>query len=343
MPSFASICEEAKAFCCYKTPTYVDEPYKSTDKDLDVWEKKLQVPKHYDPPQLTNWNLLKPFTCLNFHALTGVVGHRSPMCIEPVVPCCCGKLVECCWLRPVIGAEVAYISEPDELFKKMLAGGSPHCPPELRGVFWMRDNLTTEVLLTFQDGNWVNENWSRKYARYNWTGDLGTCFGHCIMGKSHYHTLERAAGGKWWSVGPQSWIYTVQPEDKFTTKDGQEVPFVAGEEHMRIDFSSSEASTEDQIYFQYRMQRVAYLDENGQVVKTPFYEELKRRALMTDRHTYCCNYLMNVKTDEDLKEHFSVISNRQAIVYPPKQLVGMEPLPSKVAPAAKPADPQTQL
>lgn len=284
--------------------------------DWATWEPNVKLPQFYDPPQLKmNWwgcGLLN-WTCFS---------SRSSCLSWPCVPCCCHCALKCC-IKSTFGAEEFRITDPDDALIKMLTSRvSPHCPEFLKGVYWMRDNIAQEVLITLSDAEWTPEgDFGIKYARYNWTTNNTSFGGTWLAGKIHYHKLSVSPNKKWVQLGSMAnWIYVVQPEDHFKLKDGTPVDFTAGDELMRIDWGDGIADGTGELQYQYRWQRIAYLDKDGKLVKTKFYDELKRRATMPDSSvSCCCGYLARVKEDKDVEKLFEPLGNCQAVVYAPPQ------------------------
>merc|ERR1711904_347337 len=84
---------------------------------------------------------------------------------------------------------------------------------------------------------------------------------------------------KFININPQ-WIYVMQPGDQIHRPDGSPVEFEPGD-MMRMAFHDN-SDPSSCLAYQYLVRRVAYMDESGNLVKTKAYEELKRRALMSE-------------------------------------------------------------
>ena len=101
--------------------------------------------------------------------------------------------------------------------------------------------------------------------------------------------LETSPDGKWIHITfgeskASHWIYVIQPGDVFKAPDGTILDVTPGEDMMRVSFDS--LNTTGQIDFQYLVRRVAYLDENGKLVKTPNYDKLMKVANSSTQ--FCC-------------------------------------------------------
>lgn len=120
--------------------------------------------------------------------------------------------------------------------------------------------------------------------KYNWTNDA-SCWGSCCLFMNCTGTPSVAwpftflPDRKFLNINPQ-WIYVMQAGDEIHRPDGTPVEFEAGD-MMRLAFNDNTDPTSGLTY-QYLVRKVAYLDENGTLIKTKAYEELKRRALMPE-------------------------------------------------------------
>jgi len=250
----------------------------------DKIESTFKGPEIYDPPQL------KPgyvkYSWLNW------LSHRSPVCARPVFPCCCVSCCLCC--QP--GTYYVDLLEPDDWFTKVLTtGNNTNFPYEyLKGIYWMEDNASGEVLQTFHDGNWETPSLGLKLWMYNWATDYSLVGWFMKMGAASAKftlasRIEIAPNKKWimLSGGPgveekpnasnTLWMYRLQPGDRISRPDGSELPWSEGD-FMRVSFKHVFDPTSEIVY-QYMARRVAYLDETGQLVKTPAYDELRRQTL----------------------------------------------------------------
>merc|ERR1712003_29027 len=167
--------------------------------------------------------------------------QRSPLCVSPVVPCCCVLGLRKC-IAP--SAEVLKFDEPDKWMMKMLSTGtSPNCPEDMKGIFWLCDNIAPhEHLVTFHDGDWKTDKLMQKRYAYNWTTGT-TAFGTGgMLGAKLLHVmlkLQISPNNKWLSMGGDemgSWIYRPGPEDKFLLPEGGELQLEPGE-MMRISMT----------------------------------------------------------------------------------------------------------
>merc|ERR1719401_719786 len=97
------------------------------------------------------------------------------------------------------------------------------------------------------------------------------------------HHFEISPDGKWIHIrliaqsGRDShWIYVIQEGDVFTRPDGTQIEFTPGRDMMRLSFVG------ERIAFQYLVRQVAYLNSDGELVKTEAYEKLLAEAKKTD-------------------------------------------------------------
>ena len=105
----------------------------------------------YAAPQLTPEGT--PFNtlfcgCVNIGDINWYT-HNNPFLNS--VCCPCAAAAECC-LKARSGFQTANILGDDEVWRKMLKSGvAPGaCPDRLRGLYWLQDNTTPQIMLTFQ-------------------------------------------------------------------------------------------------------------------------------------------------------------------------------------------------
>ncbi|CAE7248973.1 unnamed protein product [Symbiodinium necroappetens] len=146
-------------------------------KDLD-WNAfeaaAIPLAQLYNPPQLVS-------SCTGFAARlsmcwNSLFTHRAPICAKPVIPCCCAKAVQ----SRISDLAAVKLSDPDDWFVKMLSVEHPNTPEFLKGLFWMEDNYAPEVLLTFQDMDWVSGKQGYFMPKYSWTNDP-SCIGTACL------------------------------------------------------------------------------------------------------------------------------------------------------------------
>jgi len=263
------------------------------------------VPTLYDPPQLKPGYLALP--------LFQLTAHRQ---CEPCDPLSCwlAPLTKSCYLGPCRGIRPGRISEPDEWFAQMLkTGDHPKCPDRFKGIWWMQDNPVSEVLLTLHDADWVTDKFFVKYSTQNWSTDASNCWGSTLpvwwsFNKGE-HRFEIMPDGKWIDINGERlhWMYMLQPEDTLTRPDGSAVEFTPGEDMMRVSYSA-----DGTMFYQYLVRRVAHLGDRGNLVKTPWYDELKRRALAPSRRS-----CLGRKGGAVFEPDEILICDQQQVVYAP--------------------------
>ncbi|CAE7242534.1 unnamed protein product [Symbiodinium natans] len=286
-------------------------------KDLD-WHKfeaaALPVTKVYNPPQLVSSckgvcaRVSMCFNCL--------FTHRSPVCAKPLIPCCCASAVQGC--IPKL-ADVK-LSEPDEWFVKMLSVEHPNTPEFLKGIFWMEDNYAPEVLLTFQDMDWVSGEQGYFNPKYSWTNDP-TCIGttclcmHLNNSPSTAWPFTLSPNGKWININPQ-WIYIPGEGETITRPDGSVVE-MGPRDMIRVSFKNASDPTSGMNY-QYLVRLVAYV-EDGKLIKTKAYDELRRRATMNNIIGGCPwgYYDCSAVGENYIFDAYEPLSDRQRLLFPP--------------------------
>lgn len=251
--------------------------------DWAAWEATAKPPLTYDPPQLKPGFM--PCDCVDWFS------HRSALCgmkvrLSSPLPCCCVMVLEALCLS---GLEHNLISDPDDWFVRMLQHPDDSaCPPHIRGIWWMRDNLAApETLITFHDAEWASPRLGLKRQPYNWTHD-STCWGFIfsVGGEACLHQnqpgkatlrLEISPSGKWMHMDMDQMIYVVQEGDSYARPDGSRL---AAGDLMRLSWREGwQMNTSEPLFYQYHVQRVAYLDSDRKLVKTAAYDELRANVL----------------------------------------------------------------
>jgi len=268
------------------------DPFFRNGIDWQEWNKRApQPPQVYDPPQLRPGFLPKQLClCLNWW------NQRSPLLAGPLIPCCCAASVyKCC----IPNREYVSFAEPDKWMLKMLSTGThPNCPEEMKGIFWLSDNIAAhEHLVTFHDAIWANDKLALKSLQYNWTRGP-TAFGAglftAIKVKGNTLRIELAPDSGWVSIagssGNPTWMYRPKEGETFKYPDGSTL---VPEKYslMRVTWGD-DANPTSEISYQYWVRRVAYLDESGNLVKTPAYDELKRLSTQPQTYPPCCGCTM---------------------------------------------------
>jgi len=275
--------------------------------------------KIYDPPQFYSL----PYTNCFFPTAIPCCGHRSTVCDQPAVahPCCCASIVRHC----IPGLETVKISEPDEWFKRILRLKNPHTPEHLLGYYWMEDNNAPEVLMGFQQIDWLpDQSMGWLNPKYNWTNDA-TCFGACcatLNCTANHMTawpFTISPNKKWLNIA-SNWIYIFQPGDELHTPDGTKIEIHPGDMMRLSFFDATDPATKPA--YQYLVRRVAYLNEDGELVKTKAYDELKRRATMEDFPITCrcccgCCECLPPCSHEGTVKYFERLNNHQTVSIPP--------------------------
>jgi len=259
------------------------------DETFNAWEADVTIPEVYDPPQNScrYWKGKKcspPVSCCATELLHGCFfcPLRSP------APCC----VPCCRCVCCSGVGIQYgsIHCPDKWFTEMLKRSHPNCPDQLKGIWWMMDNVAAEGLFTLQDGDWVNKKLVKKSTKYNWTFDACNSWGAWLTMfmwiRGGDLRFQVSPSGKWLQITmigqDQHFAYMVQPGDKMSWPDGSDMGLVPGDDMLRLTFPSRDDKSS--VAYMYLCRRVAYLDEGGNLVKTKYYDDFASSAMKSD----CC-------------------------------------------------------
>ena len=185
------------------------------------------------------------------------------------------------------------LSQPDEMFAAMLSlPASSHCPDSLSGLWWQRDSSIVETLITFSDAAWAPGGKlaiKRQVAAWSIVPSaIGFCNWRNRAGAEATMSVQLSPSGDWilfdgWVEGGKKggqWAFKVKPGDAITMDaDGSPTDICPGD-WVRVSFSDPFRPRRDEITWTYLVQRVAWLDEGGGIVRGAAYEGLRRRALM---------------------------------------------------------------
>ncbi|CAE7360709.1 unnamed protein product [Symbiodinium natans] len=237
---------------------------------------------------------------------------RAWICATP--PCCATR-----YLQQKYGPFKKFQISKDDWLPLMLERDNPHCPDFLRGIWWMKDNIANETLLTFQDAAWRPDGrFGTKDTGTNWstgTNLLGSLLASIKKFPAGFQ-VEPGANPKWVGLtNGDDWIYVLGEEDKgkLLYPDGTPVDFIVGEDLLRVSVSGGDPYTG--VFYQYLVKRVAFKDCDGKVVKTQYFDELVERATRPTVDGCCCNLFLCTTSDEDYGVVYDSLDDTQLIVY----------------------------
>eukprot|EP00437_Effrenium_voratum_P043182 CAMPEP_0181466982 /NCGR_PEP_ID=MMETSP1110-20121109/36739_1 /TAXON_ID=174948 /ORGANISM="Symbiodinium sp., Strain CCMP421" /LENGTH=341 /DNA_ID=CAMNT_0023591785 /DNA_START=47 /DNA_END=1073 /DNA_ORIENTATION=+ len=210
-------------------------------------------------------------------------------------------------------------SDADAWLGKMLQRDAPNCPDFLRGVWWMRDNVANETMLTFQDGEWRQDGRvGMKDAGTNWT--TGTSmFGSLLAAIKRFPVtfeIEPGENPKWMGLrNGDDWIYLLGEEDKgkLLYPDGSPVDFIPGLDLLRVSVPNGDPY--GGVFYQYLVRCIAFKDCDGNIVKTQYYDELKERSTRPTPQGCCCNLFLCNVSDEDYPNVYDALDDSQIVIY----------------------------
>jgi len=304
--------------CCIPSQKSVlnnPEKWARTDNlDLAEWDTTAQVPKVFDPPQWENYYSAKQSQCVNWYT------HRAPCCVQ--VPCCCVPVCFSC-----MGAHIIDIGneDNDKWMHQMLAPKRRHplCPEELAGIWWMDGNVVGEVVVTFEDGMWRTSSLGLKPVLRNWSRD-NTILGlfmffftawPCRPSRQVAMRTEVSPAKRWIQIN-EHWICLVKPEDDIRNADGSPLNWDPTD-MMRVSYRDHTDPTSEIVY-QYRVRRIAYMDREGNLVKTDAYKELAELARAKQEYPgSCCNYGPVPMADITYGKALKVMNRWQQMVLSP--------------------------
>lgn len=285
--------------------------------DWKPWEEEHPKPVVYAPPQLDiGYYTPGAGRCL-------LAPHFMCSCLSSRSFCCPG-LSTCC----LNGAKRVTLTSPaasDNFLKEMLQHEDPLTPELLRGVFWMRDNVTApETLVTLSDAEWVSPALGLKTQKYNWTRD-DTCFGFGFIRNSvpaeksqdpasGFVRLDLSPSGKWiWMTNDQL-VYIPQPGDVFTDTSGNVLDLPPGS-LIRVSYAGEEPPFK--VAYQYLLVPVARKQADGSVVKTAAFDDLVAQMEAKGHYRLRCCGVGWCLNDKEFMEATVELSPHH--VYIPKQ------------------------
>lgn len=189
----------------------------------------------------------------------------------------------------------------------------------------MQDNHAHEVIATFHDMDWKTQSLGLKTMQYNWARQR-TLWGaashtvHKLNGSTV--RVEISPDGKWINMSYPNggfWMYVVQPNDAFTLPDGTFLDVTDGE-MMRLSYAE-ELNPLSDLTYQYRLRRVAYLNDKGKLVKTASYNALLTAATAEQPQTGLCygqGYCLCCLSDDKLAlNNFTQLDDSVVVTYAP--------------------------
>jgi len=271
-------------------------------------------PTVYNPPQL-ELDGTSFWPC----GFCNIFTQFSDVCARPVFPCCCVRCVGC--LCASYTGDAVNIADADAWLTRMLnSGANPNCPEHLRGVWWMSDNQgNAETVVTLQHADWEPDG-MRAILRIdlNWARTATCCgqFNNVSVGmrKPVFH-VETSPDGEWMKL-EHYLIYVPAARRGFTWPDGSNVEMEPGD-MMRVDFKVREDPTSG-VGYQYIVRRVAYLDEQGALVKTPNWFRLMRCVTYGESRlqSSCCNYFLCGEDRKNGKLNYTAINPTLHLRFP---------------------------
>lgn len=242
------------------------------------WSENHSNPERYQPMQLTPGYYSR--YCCNFDC-----GHRMPCLLSN----CCISSLSCCIGKQLIDLENE--EQSDIHLKNMLLNKSDKCPEYLEGVWWMRDNTAHERFVTLQDADWQTKKYAIKKMSENWTNNptpIGFFIACCVNSLGLNMDIEVSPNDDWIAikyVGRRNWMYRIGQDmtisDEATDIVNPEDTPLAGD-LLRINYPNH--LVRENPTYQYVLKKVAYLDENGVLVKTDNWNEYQKRIDTNLKH-----------------------------------------------------------
>jgi len=337
----APVCEEETPLMAKENvvPEFLDPSYWHPECsnfeviDWAKWDaKNPRPPKIYAPPQLNEGKFSGFIRSINFW------GRRSPL-LRP-----CG--ITACLHRCFSPRTTASRISNDEIFYELLdpSRESPTAPDFLRGVWWLKENLAPETLITIHNWAWKSSAKSLGPGKpapkkptgpvglgavlYNWTSDptlSGCCFASFVGGLVN---IQIHPEGKWIALAffrdPSKdsrvfwdWIYVVQEGDEFYSPDGEKLDYLTPGNLIRLTWSQQDVYECDNanLNYMYTPLKVATLDKDGKTLVRhhPAYDDLQKRATQRAKKRPCCfgRLACNLSSLERLEFALEELSDKQ--------------------------------
>ena len=250
-----------------------------TDSEWAAFEAKAatafgDAPPSYDPPQKR-----ESFAWLKL----GIYRIGRSFC------CGVAPLLRCLYNLPCCCPTSSFsLLEPHEGFKSMLERRDPKCPPSLRGLWWLADNVAGEGVISFEAGEWSSDRLFELVAGVDWTVDTNTAWGVMLTAywrrkTSGRHQMHFSPNKKWVHIVTAAdnargshWIYIPSVGEVIRRGDGTVIATVEQPGQVLMRLSVDDPFDPDSVpIFQYLVLRVAHLDPDGNVVLDPAYEQLR--------------------------------------------------------------------
>lgn len=244
--------------------------------DWDAWERAHATLPPYDPPQLKPGYFRQRCPCLNWYGL------RSPLCFG-----CATCAADCCCTR-------VQLTAPDEWVPALMRSVHPSSPPEVRGVWWLRDHIQPTTLLTLHEAEWkgnvahkrLGQNWIKANTAYGVASSLAFVIGDALgMGMR----IERSPSGKWmlasWGGSHRHWMYVFGEGEAMQLPSGAKRVMAKGD-ILRIEYETWDDPSSP-ITYMYTIERVCVPAADGSYAYTPAMRELQRRASSGETEPVC--------------------------------------------------------
>jgi len=186
---------------------------------------------------------------------------------------------------PCAPYKVFYIDENNkEWLVPFFNGADPAVPERHRGVWWMQDNSVAEDLVAIHssfepDGSFrLNgySNWSKRAT----LGGLGQHLFSYMLNIVQF-AIPRSDGNVTLKDGM---LIKVK---ELVDSEGNAVAFDPSQDWVRITLLDKQKPELGYVY-QYRMRRIAYMNQEGEIVTTPAFEDMIQEKRDTERSVCQC-------------------------------------------------------
>lgn len=304
-------------------PYITDEGTPTACFDWNKWEPELNkfIPKKLDPSVFYEMgSFLLPTTCC-FDCT-----NDSPCCIAP--PCClCPQIQKCQSSQAGLAPKLAgKISEPEELFGKLLSVRNPKCPPEMQGVFWQRESSQLEHLITFEAGDWTSDGLLvNRRQTFEWSFPDNLLAYSFFMGRTYnWQRTEISPSRRWFFLGEgNQFALFVNENDVFYDADDKKVDWIAPGDLLRLCPDLDKDGKINGLGWGYCARRVAYYDQAGKLVLTDAYQELLARTKLEKKSCLCFMLPTCLMSTEAIAAAKKRLSDTQYFnVRPPQEQMG---------------------
>lgn len=228
----------------------------------------------YEPDQLKP-GFFSCCSCINWYT------HDSPCCAS----CAKGCRNVC---LPMYKSVNLY---DEEWMQQMLHGTATEYAKEFDGIWWLRDHALHTTLFTMRDLTFEKKMnhpvWDEVASismSKHWMRNETTCMG--VILTSWYHVAPRlnlyiSKDAKWIQLGNSPFQFMRRIDNSL--KNAIQLQDVQVGDFLRVNIDEH-----GNIIYMYLIQKIAFRNQQGRIVTTKAFEEMKSRLSMSSSSTFTC-------------------------------------------------------